>query len=272
VKKRILSTIGLWSAIALVILLGKSHGAVLLLTVLAVLAQHELYIMLERIQSQPWRKLGLTFGALMVLSAHYGSALGDQPATVVLTIAVMTLLGLLLIHDRLQQSIFPTLFGIVLIPFMLQFYVLLMVQSGLDSGYQAILLPVWVVAVSKFSDVGGLLIGSRFGRNKLSPLISPNKTWEGVFGGIVFSAVVALALGMLFQLHALAPLWMLCVFSVPIAITSIFSDLVESYVKRMAQMKDSGNIIPGIGGAFDLIDSLLFTGPVAYILFRIFVF
>jgi phosphatidate cytidylyltransferase len=128
---------------------------------------------------------------------------------------------------------------------------------------------VWVVVATKFTDVGGLLIGVPFGRHKLAPTISPAKSWEGCAGGLAFSAAASALfawicvgpLGLPFMNPAKAALMAL-----PLAALSIPSDLVESVFKRLAGAKDSGATIPGIGGALDLIDSLVLTAPTALVL------
>jgi phosphatidate cytidylyltransferase len=107
------------------------------------------------------------------------------------------------------------------------------------------------------------------GRHKLAPSISPGKTWEGVGGGLLLAAVVAF-LPVQFAPQYF-PDWLTPLraagLAFPIGIAAIASDLSESAFKRRAGVKDSGNCIPGIGGALDLADSLLLAGPVAFYLF-----
>ena len=99
----------------------------------------------------------------------------------------------------------------------------------------------------------------------MSPLISPKKTWEGLVGGVLLALVTSLALIHYFQdsLGALSGIhgWIL---GIGLAGVSVIGDLGESVVKRDAHVKDSGQFLPGIGGALDLVDSLLFTLPVFY--------
>jgi phosphatidate cytidylyltransferase len=152
---------------------------------------------------------------------------------------------------------------------MLLHYVLILnIRYGSTESY-CLSLAIWVIAVAKFTDVGGYLVGSMIGRHKLAPSISPGKTWEGVVGGLLLSALVAFLPVHFAQEYFplwLTPLRAVCL-AFPIGIAAIASDLSESAFKRRAGVKDSGRCIPGIGGALDLADSLLLAGPVAYYLF-----
>ena len=160
----------------------------------------------------------------------------------------------------------PTVFGLLYVPFLLLFLGSLV--KGDVGGKDGLWLAVWVIAVTKFTDVGGLLIGVPFGRRKIAPNVSPAKSWEGCVGGILFSSAVgaagAWALGHWagIDFHPARG----ALYAIPLALVSIPSDLVESHLKRRAGVKDSGSTIPGIGGALDLIDSLLLVAPVAYLL------
>jgi len=103
----------------------------------------------------------------------------------------------------------------------------------------------------------------------MSPEISPKKTWEGAAGGIFISMALGALIAWLGREvlpSSFTPLVAAAV-AAPIAAVGILSDLVESIIKRRAALKDSGGLIPGIGGMFDLSDSLLLPAPIAYLLF-----
>jgi phosphatidate cytidylyltransferase len=169
----------------------------------------------------------------------------------------------------------PTLFGLLYVPFMLHFLIKIvkLAESNGETAATAIFLAVWVVAVAKCADVGGLLVGMKLGKTPLS-LISPKKTYEGAAGGIGFSMLIGVILIGFFQ--ALVPegfsWWLGALIAIPIGVASIASDLVESAFKRQADVKDSGKIIPGIGGIFDLTDSLILTAPLGYLFFKYFLY
>jgi len=116
-----------------------------------------------------------------------------------------------------------------------------------------------VVAIVWIADTAAYFAGRRFGRHKLAPAISPGKTWEGVAGALaalaVYAGVLSAAAGM--------PALSLFVVVAGLLYLSVLGDLFESWIKRVAGMKDSGDILPGHGGVLDRIDALTSTLPVA---------
>ena len=118
-------------------------------------------------------------------------------------------------------------------------------------------LVVFVLLLAWAADIGAYFAGSRFGRLRLAPVVSPNKTWEGVLGGLAAGFLVALAGRAWFELPAAAFL-SLCVAAV---LVSVVGDLLESMFKRQQGLKDSGSLLPGHGGMLDRIDSLTSSVP-----------
>ena len=111
------------------------------------------------------------------------------------------------------------------------------------------------------SDTGAYLVGSRIGRRKLAPVISPGKTIEGCFGGLALMLIVLI--GGIIVLHIPMKQWFgLLIVSILMNIFGIIGDLFESMLKRKVGMKDSGNVIPGHGGILDRLDSTLAAAPV----------
>ncbi|MEH6469345.1 MAG: phosphatidate cytidylyltransferase [Porticoccus sp.] len=125
-------------------------------------------------------------------------------------------------------------------------------------GQWMILLVVMIVALA---DIGAYFSGRHFGKHKLAPSVSPNKTWEGLLGGVVANVVVVLLLGAILKLDSRT--WgLLAVMIMITALASVLGDLLESMVKRHRGIKDSGNILPGHGGVLDRVDSLTAALPV----------
>ncbi|HKK19202.1 MAG TPA: phosphatidate cytidylyltransferase [Opitutales bacterium] len=271
-QQRIFSFALLWTIIAVSILVLGAHAGVLLVAIIAFLTQLELYQLFEKMGLKPMKALGLTCGVVISLGAYY---LAEIDAGNDLFVLCFLFLTLTIIQRDLQagrlRSFVPTLFGLLYVPYLLHYLIKTMKMSELG-GYEAgtgVFLAVWVVAVAKCADVGGLLVGMKIGKTPLS-VISPKKTYEGAAGGIVFSMLIGVILVGIFS--NFAPdnftIWLAGLIAIPVAVASIASDLVESAFKRQAGVKDSGSLIPGIGGAFDLADSLILSAPLAYLLFK----
>jgi phosphatidate cytidylyltransferase len=136
------------------------------------------------------------------------------------------------------------------------------------AGWRGLYPLVATLATVKLSDIGQYVVGRTFGRRKLAPLISPGKTWEGAVGGIVLATLIAAAAidAVHVNVHGVRPAHFLVVwcFTLTVAVAGLIGDLAESLLKRDAGVKDSSDWMPGFGGVLDLLDSILFAGPVAY--------
>jgi len=129
----------------------------------------------------------------------------------------------------------------------------------LEEGHK---LAGYLLLVTKAGDIGAYLVGSKFGRHKLIPRISPNKSVEGAIGGFLFS--IAFAFISRYYLRWVSFSFIL-VSSILIGVFAQLGDLAESLIKRDYEVKDSSIFLPGLGGMLDVIDSILFTAPVFYI-------
>lgn len=274
---RILSTAVLWTVILGSLALFGAHAAVALAALLAVLTLHEFYGLTAKMGARPFHWMGLAFAACMVAGPYYLAWFTEEPdllgnlATGLLVLALLVscvrVLGERNATNRVE-TLAATVGGLLYIPYLLHFLVRILMREA-DSG-ENLALCLWVVAVSKFCDVGALLTGLAIGRHKLAPEISPKKTWEGAVGGVLVSAGVGAGLAFFFSTRlpeSLTPL-VAAAIAAPLAVVTIISDLIESAIKRRADTKDTGHLIPGIGGAFDLTDSLILTAPVAYFIFQ----
>jgi phosphatidate cytidylyltransferase len=123
---------------------------------------------------------------------------------------------------------------------------------------------LFALLVTFATDTGAFFVGRAVGRHAMAPGISPNKTWEGSVGGLVFGVTAALIIGLGLDL-SLAK-WQHGVIGVTVAVVAQLGDLFESKLKRIAEVKDSGSIIPGHGGVMDRLDSVVISIPAVYYL------
>ncbi len=269
--KRTLSSIILWSLLLACLYGFGADGAVWLVTAMSVLTLYELDGMLGRMTLAPFNRLGLAFCAAITLAPRY-----FEPHV---TAAELLALGVIVFSVRILGEREPgnrvetlcwTLFGLVYVPFMLQFLVRIALIATPRPSTGPVLL-FWLVAVTKLCDTGALLAGLAVGRHKMAPEISPKKTWEGVAGGVLLSVVsgAALAWGCRACLPASFTPLVGALVALPVAALGVVSDLVESIIKRRADIKDTGCTIPGIGGVFDMSDSLILTAPVGWAVFHL---
>ncbi len=142
---------------------------------------------------------------------------------------------------------------------------------GLGSMLSISMVPNYllvVLALIWINDTGAYLVGSAIGKHRLFERISPKKSWEGFFGGLVLAVACVILLGDLLPEYFRMEMTMemTIIFAVLIVVMATFGDLIESQVKRTLHIKDSGTIIPGHGGLLDRIDSILLAMPTAWIL------
>jgi len=131
----------------------------------------------------------------------------------------------------------------------------------IEFGLWALLMFIFVI---KSADIGAYTAGTRFGKHKFSPKISPGKTWEGMAGAVAGAIIVSLLFAITCDIMGL---WSSVIFGFCFAFIGQAGDLVESMIKRDAEQKDSSNNVPGFGGILDIMDSPVFAAPFAYLFF-----
>ncbi|KGY08576.1 phosphatidate cytidylyltransferase [Vibrio sinaloensis] len=161
------------------------------------------------------------------------------------------------------------LFGILtLLPFF--WSVLLLRAEGIETdAYHGAKLVLYVCLIVWAADSGAYFAGKSMGKRKMAPKVSPNKTIEGLIGGIVTAIIVGWGAASWFDIEFTSPFIMIVITLITVVI-SVLGDLVESMFKRVSGIKDSSNIIPGHGGVLDRIDSLTAAFPVFAFLYFIF--
>ena len=230
---------------------------------LVALGLWEYFDLLERKGLHAFRWAGLLVGCGIPLITAW-AATATAETWVRESVALWLLAGALAIcvvqfvrresRDALT-TVAATVFGVLYIAWLFSFLVRLKVFP------QGTLLVGFVLIVTKLGDMGAYLVGASLGKTPLIPRISPKKTVEGLAGGLVTSFLAACAL----QRWLPAPSWgHAIVLGLVLGAGAQAGDLVESLFKRDCETKDSGRLVPGLGGMLDVIDSLLFTVPVFY--------
>jgi phosphatidate cytidylyltransferase len=253
-KRKVWWGLGLTPAIVLVIVLFHSsvlHLMVFLATFLGLREYHNLVL-----PHSKWieRAVGIGLGLILSLVISFGDMKEISPFLVII------LLILAVLFMAVSQDLSSTtskmgiaLFGILFIGFLLAYVSLIRNMPNGRLWVLFLIITVWA------GDICALISGSFFGRHKLYPKISPNKTFEGLGGAIVGSIIVALAFSQLFLPNL--KMGSCTLLAIGLAILGQLGDFTESMVKRSAQVKDSGALIPGHGGMLDRLDSFLFSAP-----------
>lgn len=171
-------------------------------------------------------------------------------------------------NDNSLNAVVFTLFGYLYIPWLLGFSITLRYTPDPAMGLWYLTLPTMAVVAT---DVGAYTFGSLFGKRKLAPQLSPNKTVEGSLGGLALAT--AMVFSLLFVLDAVAGVKVKVydglLFSVLVSSAAQLGDLFESLLKRWVGVKDSGSFLPGHGGVLDRIDSILVAYPLTYFFFTL---
>lgn len=253
--------------------------------VLLPLAARELFQLMEAVGLRPLRRwAAVTCGVLMLtpwLSA--GQILTSYPFASdglrwILIVCVVSFLGsacLLVWRRRTDGAIgtiaatWATILYLGLFP---SFAMQLRCSTSVPGFYGAWVL-MFFLAVTKASDIGAYLVGSAFGRHKLIPAVSPAKSVEGAMGAVALSVSVSLILSTVAPTlmgespeSAFLSTGQAVIFGIAVSLFAQMGDLFESVLKRDAQIKDSGRVIPSFGGILDLVDSPAITAPIAWLL------
>lgn len=259
-RKRVLTslvailTVTLWLFLAK--LLQQDWSVGVLLAFATLICGIEYLNLLQKINLTLERYSFLVFSVLLILAY---TLFDGRYAGLIFWLAVTVPVLLYLPQQRPLHKMFAAVFGVIYIPYLLHFFYL--IYKPTENGIiYALLLLVMVWSY----DIGAFVIGSLWGRHKMAPLLSPNKSWEGVLGGFSFAFITA----------NLAPFWLplgrleVLVLSLAVSAATQLGDLFESKLKRIANVKDTGSLLPGHGGLLDRIDGLLFALPVFYFYFH----
>lgn len=285
---RLLSTLVLWSLIIVTVVMQSENGYCLLVAAAALGSLWEYFWLLKTAAIPRHWRLGYATGIILLagnfwllrdhcsrsplFSGENGIFAFDA---IILAAITLILFTKTFFSARLEReaadAIAFTLLGIIYIPWLFSFVAKIIYLTPRDAHgvltgqYYALFL----LAVTKFTDVGAFICGSLFGRHSFFAHISPKKTCEGFLGALGFAVASGWSFFVFFQkqlplLHPAAVI----IISLLLGVAAIAGDLAESLLKRTLHTKDSSHTLPGIGGGLDLIDSILFTAPIFYFILQ----
>lgn len=280
-KYRVISGLTIGVAVILGVFWLPAVGALAVLLALSVGGQAEFYRMLRKAEIPAFTVVGTLAGVAFVTARFLtaGPCHGSMPPggweRIVL---VLTLLAVFVRQFPQKYNTKPfetmgcTLLGIWYVPFLLSFIGDLM-YTWERGGWGPMpatgrFLVLYLIIVVKFSDIGAYTAGRLFGRHKMIPRLSPNKTWEGFAGGMLLSIAASVCFSVIFDGNlgkVPLPVGHSVILGLLLGATGVVGDLFESLLKRASSTKDSSAAVPGMGGLLDVLDSLLFGAPVLFV-------
>jgi len=277
-RARLFTTLISIGLLSWVVVARFSFIAFLAIAIIGLLAQWEFYRLQEARGMDVFTKFGLLVGGIYFLLFSMQMIAGDQPEawaaieSSAIVVVLLIVLGRSVFDMRPKSPVATvalTLFGFFYVPYLFNYLskAMYLVAPTPEVG---LVLALYVVAVTKATDIGAYVSGKWLGRHAMTPRISPGKTWEGFVGGILLGLGMSLALVLIFPTSLEMLRWSHAwVLGLLLPLISVMGDLVESRIKRDANQKDSSGVIPGLGGTLDMIDSLLFTAPACYLYFTL---
>jgi phosphatidate cytidylyltransferase len=272
--KRLISTLVLWALLAAALYYKVDWPFYILVGVLGL---GSLWEFLKMDATLP--KSSVTWVFLM--GAIYYAGIFAHFSGVAISLELLdVLIGLLVLTGVFVPAFFKPLEGQktlwhIMLPAFAFFYIaylfsflprIIFTTWDAASPHNGMIYALFVVVATKFTDSGAYAVGSLIGKHKMIPHISPGKTWEGLSGAFLGAILAGLATkwfaGAQMERFGMLETILLCA---AIAAICVAGDLAESLIKRCLGVKDSGKTLPGIGGAFDLTDSLLWTVPPFYL-------
>ena len=243
----------------------------LIIASLITLAVSEMYYIAKNKNFNPLVKIGLTGCFLYVLSIFITTQFTDLsslPYLVLLGTLFASFLYFFKTGKDPLVNLSITLFGLMYIAIPLSIWFNIVYFFPETSSQEGRWWLLYLLAVIKITDMGAYFVGSALGKHKMTPYISPGKTWEGALGGLFLGLTASLVF---YIMTPLVPIHLTLFQSIWLGVLLSFmgqiGDLAESLIKRDAGIKNSSHI-PGLGGVLDVFDSLVFTSPILYIFIK----
>ena len=269
---RTLSFIVLLSVFLTAVLSDSPVGKAAFMTLAALLAYGavwEFLHMYEQMNKPSWKKVTSCLSVMIILAAFFNGKWNFEVSGLVALAAAGAWFLLLFGNNQREylEKVVNSLTGLVMVLLPLIPLVLIYDEKGATEGR---FLVLYLILVTKAGDTGAYITGTLTHRiighnHKIVPWISPKKSWEGTFGGLVLSVSVSLLL-CFYLLKTGNWIWA-AIAGIVLFLGGFAGDLVESVLKRTAGVKDSNTIIPGMGGVLDVVDSLMLNAPIFYYVF-----
>ena len=263
--KRILTSLGLIGISAGILFFTEPFYFCLEVIFFIALALLEFFNLLRKENIPVYRLFGVAMGIAIPVIVYMELGLAQSGEVLFLVLGCLSLFLLQFFHKDNSQALVGislTLFGVLYISWFLSFLIKIRFLEG------GLLWVAYLLAVTKAGDIGAYTVGTLFGRHSLIPHISPKKSVEGTFGGLLGSLIVSFSLRHFLPLHF--ELFHVLVLGLLIGAVGQIGDLSESLMKRFCNAKDSGTLLPGMGGVLDAVDSILFTAPIFYFHLKIY--
>lgn len=262
-------------AVVLGAILASEWSFIALMAVITLGGIWEFYNFAQKAGYQPMKLLGL-FGGMMIFAIAISlfvlfatkDSTNDSLFAIIFGMAIITLLllvPLMFICELYRKSPTPianigsTLMGMLYVALPLS--LLILIPALLGNGVWNPWIVIFYIFIIWANDVFAYLFGITLGRHRLFERISPKKSWEGFFGGLLGAMAMGYVASLVLEANAMTWIGLALV----AAIAGVFGDLVESLFKRSVNLKDSGNFIPGHGGWLDRFDALIFSAPFAFV-------
>lgn len=275
------STIWLWVLIGAALVSAQAVLFYPIILALVVLGLREFFRLLHMKRARGDAAVTITLAIIYVSAFFWTAAAGREHVLDLLDVGFVYLITVagFVIHmtapvrqGQSHVAVMSCVFGFIYIVFLFNFVTRI---SFFDDGtphegnVPGRTYLLFLLAVTKFTDMGAYIVGSVLGKHKMAPHLSPGKTWEGFAGALGFAFLAAFSITWAFSegVPLLTPLHT-AILALLIALGAIVGDLAESTLKRSLRAKDSGQVMPGIGGVLDLIDSIIFTAPILYFYLR----
>lgn len=226
---------------------------------------YEFFYMVRKKDVPIYSYTGLFIGVLIPLSIFTHFELTKNWELLFIVIGFLMILFMQFGRQDNRNAILglsTTMFGVLYVAWFFSFLVKI---RFLLPGIEGVKLLAFILLVTKSGDIGALLIGTWFGKHPLLPKVSPNKTVEGSVGALLVSGLVALGVQSFLPASLNLPWWQIGLMGAFFGGLGLLGDLSESLIKRDCGVKDSGKLLPGMGGVLDMIDSLLFSAPAFYL-------